>query len=95
MYKYTFSLDSGVKDHMIGETLSNVVTGYFQLRGTNILRGDTLVSIEISGRGKGIQVDHHLIEKLVKMFKKQNSSIPISDVKISQYEDWCDDVPYH
>nr|QBK87391.1 MAG: hypothetical protein LCMAC201_03010 [Marseillevirus LCMAC201] len=76
MYKYTFTLDSGKKDHLVGNMFQNALLNYFQWRGIDILGGENLNQIDIYGYPKGgesYNVNKDLVTEIVSSFKKHNT----------------------
>jgi len=85
MYEYTFVLDSGKKDNIVGDMFQNALLNYFQWRGVDILSGENLKQIEICGYPKytckPYNVNKELIEEIVLSLKKQNAFlVPIKKI---------------
>ena len=99
MYKYTFILNNGQQDHVVGDMFRNVLTDYFQWRAMDLLGGVMLQGIEVRGyptsKGNAYHVDAKLIEQIVDTLKQQNvglipvkeSTEPRPDVQKERCED--------
>ena len=75
MYKYTFILSTGQKDHIIGSTFKDVLKEYFQIRGMEIIDDVMIQEIKVqnypSTKHKSYNINSKLITKIVAAFRQQ------------------------
>ena len=92
MYKYTFILNNGQQDHMVGDLFRNVLADYFQWRAIDLLGGAELQEIKVhaypESKGKVYQVKPKLIEQIVTVLKEQNPKL----IPINIQKERCQDM---
>jgi hypothetical protein len=95
MYKYTFILNNGQQDHVVGDMFRNVLADYFQWRAMDLLGGVMLQGIEVRGyptsKGKAYHVDAKLIEQIVDTLKQQNVPVDTQKERCEDMKKTCPD----
>ena len=81
MYKYTFILNTGQRESVIGDMFEKVLKDYFRARGSdiisdNVLIKDIVITPHPKYKNSVYHVDKELIDKIVKQLKEQNHSTP-------------------
>ena len=99
MYQFTFILDNGTTDHILGDSFQKVLSNYFQWRGIDILGGLLLKNVQITGyptEKTPYKVKTELLEQIITAFLVQNQqelAVTAEDIQQERCKDMKETCP--